>query len=245
MGASRHDLRIDFAENGFVLLRDAVDLAALDEFESKVLDYLATILGRRLETIRGTEFVQLLSSDRELERKLYDGVRQEEWLQEFMLRPCLAKPVMELLGEHIGLLGKIPLRIDLPMVTRELAVWHQDHFYVKGNTDIVTLWMPLQDTNYAQGCLMVMPGSHKQGVVAHDSQALGKRDYPSNIFDNMVRYVEMRRGDVLLFHALLLHSSGINISDRARLSIQARYSGIGSKTDQAMGNLIPIRETAQ
>jgi ectoine hydroxylase-related dioxygenase (phytanoyl-CoA dioxygenase family) len=245
MVTSRHDLQRDYAQNGFVVLRSVVSLAALDAFEGKILDYLAALSGRRLETVRGPEFAQLLSSDRELERKLYDGVRREEWLQEFMLHPCVTKPVLDLLGESIGLLEKIPLRVDLPLVTRELAVWHQDHFYVKGNTDIVTLWMPLQDTRYAEGCLMVMPGSHKQGIITHDSQALGKRDYPSHIFDNMVRYVEMQRGDVLLFHSLLLHSSGVNISDRARLSIQARYSGLGSRTDEAMGNLIPIKETAQ
>ena len=40
---------------------------------------------------------------------------------------------------------------DLPGVTRELAVWHQDYRYVRGNTDIVTAWVPLQDTPYVRG----------------------------------------------------------------------------------------------
>ena len=59
--------------------------------------------------------------------------------------------------------SKIPLRFDLPGVSRELAIWHQDYWYVKGNVDVVTAWVPMQDTPYELGCVMVMPGSHKLG----------------------------------------------------------------------------------
>jgi hypothetical protein len=131
-------------------------------------------------------------------------------------------------------------RIDLPLVTRELAVWHQDHFYVKGNRRIVTAWIPLQDTSYREGCLMVMPGSHELGYLPHTNEALGKRHYPTGIFERPVRYVEMRRGDALMFHALMLHSSSVNLSEHARLSIQARYTLLGEPTDPGMGGVIPV-----
>jgi ectoine hydroxylase-related dioxygenase (phytanoyl-CoA dioxygenase family) len=148
--------------------------------------------------------------------------------------------VRDLLGAPIGLLQKIVLRIDLPLVTRELAVWHQDHFYVKGNRRIVTAWIPLQDTSYREGCLMVMPGSHELGYLPHTNEALGKRHYPTGIFERPVRYVEMRRGDALMFHALMLHSSSVNLSEHARLSIQARYTLLGEPTDPGMGGVIPV-----
>jgi ectoine hydroxylase-related dioxygenase (phytanoyl-CoA dioxygenase family) len=67
-----------------------------------------------------------------------------------------------------------------------------------------------------------------------------KRHYPSGIFDREVRYVEMRRGDLLLFHSLLLHSSGINLSDCARLSLQPRYTCLDDETDPSMGEVISI-----
>ncbi|MBK6632542.1 MAG: phytanoyl-CoA dioxygenase family protein [Betaproteobacteria bacterium] len=146
----------------------------------------------------------------------------------------------DLLGGRAGLMGKIPFRIDLPGVTRELAVWHQDYRYVRGNTDIITAWVPLQDTPYVRGCLMVMPGSQELGIIEHDHEVLGKRHSPSGVFGREVRYVEMRRGDLLLFHSLLLHSSTLNMSPTVRLSIQARYSALSAPTDPSMGQVIPV-----
>jgi len=171
---------------------------------------------------------------------LYDGIRLFPWLKEFSLSPAITQGVTALLGDRVGLMEKIVFRIDLPGVTRELAVWHQDFFYVKGNEQIVTAWIPLQDTAYENGCLMVMPGSSRLGPLDHDRKILGKRHFPSNIFERDVRYVPMKRGDLLFFNALMLHSSGVNISDRVRFSVQARYSPLDLPTDPGMGRLIPI-----
>ena len=137
-------------------------------------------------------------------------------------------------------MSKIPFRIDLPGVTRELAIWHQDYRYVQGNTEIITAWIPLQDTPYIRGCLMVMPGSHAMGILAHDVDVLDKRHFPSEIFQREVRYVEMQRGDILLFHSLLLHSSNLNMSQTTRLSIQARYTILSAPTDPSMGEVISL-----
>lgn len=85
-----------------------------------------------------------------------------------------------------------------------------------------------------------MPGSYRLGFVPHDKPLLGKKFVPSGIFERQVRYVEMQRGDLLLFHSLLLHSSGINISDRTRFSVQARYSRLSQPCDSGMGRLLPL-----
>lgn len=231
---------MDYERDGYLLVRDAVPQEKIDRLESQIVGLVREWTGQDYGTTRTPEFANALLADRELERRLYDGVRKFDWLTELSLQPELAEPVQRILGEQIGLMGKIPLRFDLPCVLRELAVWHQDYWYVKGNTDVVTLWMPLQDTSYAEGCLMVMPGSHELGPIVHDGEALGKRHFPKSVFDREVRYVEMRRGDLLLFNSLLLHSSGVNVSDRVRLSVQARYSRLNQPTDPGMGELTPV-----
>jgi hypothetical protein len=45
---------------------------------------------------------------------------------------------------------------------------------------------------------------------------------------------------VLLFHALLLHSSGVNLSDRVRLSLQPRFTALADVVDPAMGGVVPV-----
>lgn len=232
-----------YREEGFVLLHGVAPLDALAQLEARVTGYAAELRGGgENATLSSVAFAQALLAERGLERHLYDGIRTFPWLQEVGCLPQITEPVSELFGEPVGLMEKIPMRLDLPHIVRELAVWHQDYHYVGGNEEIITAWIPLADTPYVRGCLMVMPGSHKLGILEHDNEVLGKRHFPSGIFDREVRYVEMQRGDLLLFHALLLHSSGINLSEAARLSVQARYTALSRPTDPSMGKVIPISE---
>lgn len=231
---------LQYQRDGFLLIRRALSPDPLNRLENSFLELVESLGGRRFESAQSEELAQFLLENRELERRLYDSIREFPWLVEFGIYPGIAEPVRDLLREAVGLMEKIPFRIDLPGVTRELAVWHQDYRYVRGNTSVITAWVPLQDTPYIRGCLMVMPGSHKLGELEHDLEVLGKRHFPSRIFRHEVRYVEMQRGDLLLFNALLLHSSGFNMSSTARLSVQARYSALSASTDRAMGKVIPV-----
>lgn len=180
-------IRKAYAEDGFVVLRGTVAEAVLNDLEHRFLGLVERLSGRRFKDAKDNEFAAWLSQEREIERQLYDGVRAFDWLLQFSTHGSITEPVKRLIGSSIGVLEKIPFRIDLPMVVRELAVWHQDYFYVKGNTDTVTAWIPLQDTAYEVGCLMVMPGSHKLGPVPHTKQLLQKKFVPASIFDRPVR----------------------------------------------------------
>lgn len=233
--------KADYFDKGYILLKKAISLQSLDLLEARFLGLVREWGGRDFSSAQSPELAEFLLNNRELERKIYDGIRDYPWLEEFSLQPEVTGPVKDILGSKVGLMSKIPFRIDLPSVTRELAVWHQDYKYVKGNEEIVTAYITLQDTPYIRGCLMVMPGSHKLGTLDHDAQVLGKRHFPSNIFDREVRYVEMERGDLLLFNALLLHSLGLNLSSTAMLTVQSRYTDIDAPTDISMGKVIAIK----
>ena len=125
--------------------------------------------------------------------------------------------VQRLLGEKARIYGKIPLRIDVPLETKELAVWHQDDFYVQGAPNELTAWIPLQDTPMHMGALSVMKKSHHNGKLAHEFK-WGKKSMPVGVYDLPVNIIEMKRGDVLLFNSFLLHTSNINFSALIRFS---------------------------
>jgi ectoine hydroxylase-related dioxygenase (phytanoyl-CoA dioxygenase family) len=84
-----------------------------------------------------------------------------------------------------------------------------------------------------------MPGSHRLGPLAHDL-AVGKKRVPGTIFGNPIRMIEMRKGDLLLFNALLLHSGNLNLSAGIRYSVQARYTPLGAAADEGMGGVIRL-----
>lgn len=230
----------DYLERGFAVVRSAVPHDTIDRLLSNFLALVAQVGGRSFDAAHSPGLANFLNTRKDIQSKVYDDIRKPSWLTEFSMAPGIIDAAREILGPDIGLFRKIPFRIDAPLETEQFAVWHQDYYYVRGNMDVVTAWVPMQDTIYLNGCLAVMPGSHKLGPLDHDMQVLGKRHYPSNVFDREVRYVEMNKGDVLLSHSCLLHSSGLNLSDSIRFSLQARYTRLGDPVDPGMGGVIPL-----
>ena len=238
--ASEIDLKT-YPKDGFVLTRGVLGDTDFADLEAKILLLVSAQTSHSYQSMQDAELVRAISEDPELEQYLYGEIRRHVELTNLSLNPALTDTAKNLLGDEIVLLEKIPFRIDCPMVKRELAVWHQDHFYVKGHVDTITAWVPLQDTTFREGCLMVMPGSHANGPIPHDVNVLKKKYYPSTIFDQEVRYVEMKYGDVLFIHSCLLHSSGNNVSDGIRFSVQARYVRARDESDASMGERIAVR----
>jgi ectoine hydroxylase-related dioxygenase (phytanoyl-CoA dioxygenase family) len=154
--------------------------------------------------------------------KIYDEMRDHNVFIDLGKSPKIVNLVKKFIKSP-SLYKKVPFRIDVPFETKELAFWHQDDFYVKGNDEELTVWIPLFDTLIQNGPLQVMPGSHKMGKIPHTLQ-IGKKNLPLGIYSNEIKYVEMLAGDALFFSSYLLHSSSINISEQIRHSIQLRYT---------------------
>ncbi len=107
--------------------------------------------------------------------------------------------------------------------------WHQDSGYVVGNggpTDhapYLTCWCPLDDATEANGTVRLIPGSHRQGIIAHDRQA-GSNDLVGAPADTEGLLVEAKAGDVVAFSSLTLHATGANRTDRPRRVYLAQYT---------------------
>ena len=74
------------------------------------------------------------------------------------------------------------------------------------------------DAPLERGCLRVVPGSHKLGMLDHSSEGgwhLPLDDYPIEAATPL----PARAGDVLLFNYLTIHGSGVNTSSEARTTL--------------------------
>ena len=233
------DLQASYEEHGYALVRGAIAGETIDALMANYLALVNQLSGRHFEDPHSAELVAFFNDHPDVESQVYTAIRDTPWLVDFARQPAIVQRVKQVLGDACGLFSKAPFRIDMPMWTKELALWHQDYFYVRGNSDIVTAWIPFQPTTYFNGCLSVMPGSHKSGVVPHDV-AIGKKRVPSGIFGNEIRMVEMNKGDLLLFNALLLHSGNLNLSSGIRYSLQPRYTSLNGEVDPNMGSVIPL-----
>jgi len=109
--------------------------------------------------------------------------------------------------------------------------WHQDrgvHLPEADGTRMLTVWLPLTDATADNGCLCVIPGSHRHGLVTHCTQ--GGARIPQALLDGQPVPLPVKRGGVLFFHHLTKHASLTNTSDGIRWSFDLRYQPIGQPT---------------
>ncbi len=87
--------------------------------------------------------------------------------------------------------------------------WHQDNFYFKTESDqIISCGIYLEDADQANGCLGVIPGSHKQGVTHHERSGLVEaKGYKAEIYESKAVDVVCPGGTVVLFSANLMHGT--------------------------------------
>jgi phytanoyl-CoA hydroxylase len=118
-------------------------------------------------------------------------------------------------------LGKTPVHQDNGVVLPEAD-----------QTDILTVWFPLWDATVENGCLVVWPNSHRQGLLDHCPSDGGLR-IPGKLLNGKARSMPMRRGDALFMHKLTIHASHSNHSPNVRWSFDLRYNPIGQPTGRS------------
>ncbi|MFK7962900.1 MAG: phytanoyl-CoA dioxygenase family protein [Burkholderiaceae bacterium] len=110
--------------------------------------------------------------------------------------------------------------------------WHQDYGYWYQNgclyPDMASCLIAISPANQANGCLQVIPESHKMGRIDHVTVGDQFQTDPDRVNAALERlpliYCELQPGDAIFFHSNLLHRSDANTSDDPRLSIICCYN---------------------
>jgi ectoine hydroxylase-related dioxygenase (phytanoyl-CoA dioxygenase family) len=116
-----------------------------------------------------------------------------------------------------------------PRARTELP-WHQDNGYTPLVPEAyLTCWLALDDADLDNGCLWVIPGSHRTGTVRHcNGDGPFRVGHAGPATDG--RPVPVPRGSVLAFSSLLMHRSGPNVTDRRRLAWIIQYCGADTRS---------------
>jgi ectoine hydroxylase-related dioxygenase (phytanoyl-CoA dioxygenase family) len=107
--------------------------------------------------------------------------------------------------------------------------WHQDNGYGELEPyNALTTLTALDDTDRGNGCLWLIPGSHKQGqirVKQSEEQKKSQSEIVVEADDSKAIPMEMKAGDALIFNCWMLHKSDGNYSaDRDRRILFLRYA---------------------
>ncbi|HEX3185044.1 MAG TPA: phytanoyl-CoA dioxygenase family protein [Pyrinomonadaceae bacterium] len=110
------------------------------------------------------------------------------------------------------------------------ASWHQDSVYSGWHlTPSVSAWIALTVSEPANGCMRVIPGTHKQGVLEHDNvqdpNLLNKRGerLRMDVDESQAVDVVLKPGEMSLHHTNIVHGSNPNTSDGPRIGFIVRF----------------------
>ncbi len=95
--------------------------------------------------------------------------------------------------------------------------WHQDEIYIPTrDRSLIGAWYALDDASVENGCLWVIPGSHRNGILyeqrAHHDPEFDGAQQSFGFDDSSEVPVEVKKGSVVFFNGYLLHRSAKNRS---------------------------------
>jgi ectoine hydroxylase-related dioxygenase (phytanoyl-CoA dioxygenase family) len=149
---------------------------------------------------------------------------------EFLHNPKLLDVMESIFGSELLCSPVQHVRIVPPTTTKTQSVsaayaWHQDYAVLWPEADnqlIAGLWIPLVDAALENGCLEVIPGSHKLGPLPH-RKVTEVETVPEAVPPTQPVAVPLKVGSALLLRNYLLHRARPNTSNRIRWSLDLRY----------------------
>lgn len=157
---------------------------------------------------------------------------------DFATAPALLDLVEQLIGPDIVLWASAVF--CKPAGTGLEVPWHQDgQYWPIRPRATVTAWFAIDDVDAANGCMRIVPGSHRLGVLSH-----AKSDREDLVLDNVLddarldlaraRDVVLAAGQVSLHHVDLVHGSPPNRSTRRRAGYAIRYMPASAHYDRGI-----------
>ncbi len=151
-----------------------------------------------------------------------------DWAYQIVTHDPLLDVVEAILGDDILVYGTLVFAKQ----PRDLryASWHQDSFYSGLHlTPSTTAWIALTPSHRGNGCMRVIPGSHRLGFVDHenvpDPNLLNRRGerIKIDVDESEAVDVVLRPGEISLHESTLVHSSNPNASDEPRIGFIVRF----------------------
>jgi len=232
-----------FNQDGFLILRDFADKNKCDA----ILDIAKVHLKHKIDPIETevgyddkskeyrTDVANYSAKEsgatvRRLRQVYSRDILFKEWMEDEKIRPVLQQilndQVVITTSHHNSIMTKMPHRSTQ---TR----WHQDRRYWRYSDDnLVSIWLALDDEYSENGVLEFIPGSHRMHF---EPKQFDEKEYFSEIFDKNISIINkkvsttLQKGDVVLFHSLLLHRANKNDTDKAKISFVYTVKGASTK----------------
>jgi hypothetical protein len=205
-----------FKDNGYLVIGSVLTPAGLERMQNEAMD----AWGKEKESFDpGKSWLQ--------NSLLVNIHHQAPTVRQYYFNGPLVDIASQLIGPNIkGATSQLTFKMRGN--TKPFG-WHQDNGYGELEPyNALTTLTALDDTDRGNGCLWLIPESHKGGQIKVEQSPEEKKKGSEIIVeadDNLAVPMEMQAGDVLIFNCWMLHKSDGNYStDRDRRILFLRYA---------------------
>lgn len=216
-----------FHEQGYLVINDAFTA----EEVAAGLNGLHDLINGKYPGYRGVQYEkgarEILDSvgpdeRQDYVRKLWKMATASPELAAMSSHPQLIELISRIMGDQPELFQDQAL-LKPPLIGREKP-WHQDNAYfnLPPETTIVGVWIALDEAIPENGCMYIIPGTHREGPVVH----FKRRDWQicdTDVAAPEALTVPLKPGGCLIFHGLLHHGTPPSRSPRRRRALQFHY----------------------
>jgi phytanoyl-CoA hydroxylase len=217
-----------YKRDGYIVIENLLDESIVD----RAIAAIDRLLDGSIEGFRAIQWEASardklprmdLAQRRDAVRKVFKYVDFQPDLRDIVYAPTILGLARDLLGDEPGLYMDQAL-LKPPGIGREKP-WHQDKafFDIPGSAPVVGLWIALDEAVPENGCMHIIPGSHKDGPSLHFT----RRDFQicdSDIVRDRIVAVPLKPGSCLVFDGLLHHGTPANRGGKRRWALQIHYS---------------------
>lgn len=154
---------------------------------------------------------------------------KDERLFDFLMADNVLNIVEDIIGPNIGLWSSHFICKE-PKIGKRTP-WHEDSAYWKGRfnrfDNVVTLWLAIDESTLENGCMGVIPGTHKNGFSEYKDIEKGdatfEEEIATDINEDEVVWFELEKNTYSLHDSRIIHGARANTSTKRRTGYTMRY----------------------
>ncbi|MGW0201952.1 phytanoyl-CoA dioxygenase family protein [Nonomuraea sp. NPDC003201] len=204
------DLKAPYERDGYLVLDRALDPGEVGE----LLEEAVRICRGELGDISGALPAGDADGDDDVLRRflcVHYPHKLSGLMLDTMRHPAIVSALTSLIGPNVKAMQSM---LFIKSEGEPGQAWHQDELFIPTrDRSLAAAWIALDDATVENGCLWVLPGSHRRGVLypnrEHDDPRYDctVESYGFPFDDSDAVPVEVAAGTVVVFNGYLLHKS--------------------------------------
>jgi polysaccharide pyruvyl transferase WcaK-like protein len=239
----------DYSQDGFLHLGKVVEPEELEALRRRADDLALGNMKNpevQMQLDTGGVYEELPAAVRAFEHgtRLYrkiQGLETDDLFVRLVKHPLFLEICARQYGPHAPISIFRAMVMNKPAGQGTVLPWHQDggNVWALDRDPLVTVWVALDPATRANGCLEVIPGTHRLGLLSLYGSTVAEEHVRVHCPPERVQPLEVEAGHAVLLHNWLIHRSGVNPTSVPRRALTVCYMD-GRTQSILTGNFFPL-----